>query len=318
LTQWNAANTGNLVYPSDLSFDAFGNLVVADANAAKVFTFNPALAETTVNTGTYTLGLPTAARLDFAGNLYIADGGNTPRIIEIPGETYASYTPSLLSLGSQSVSFPQALAVDNTGANLWVGDGNTNQILEVALNGSGATVFTLAPCDTTVTTCTLNSPAGFAFDPNGDMFFTDSGQRVLMVPSNHSSGGKTEQLPLTGLLNSTGVTLDGSGNVYVSDLNGSVVKLLVNTGLLPKFTTIGQTQITTLTNTGNLALKVTGITFASTSFTETDTCVNKTIAAGGTCTITVDYANSGGNSSDTLTVNSNAFSAGAVTIGLSH
>ena len=318
LTQWNAGNTTNLSYPSDLSFDAFGNLVVSDANAAKVFSFNPALAETTVNTGTYTLGEPTAARFDFGGNLYIADAG-TPRIIEIPGETYASYIPSLLSLGSQSLSFPQALAVDNAGANLYVGDGNTNEVLEVALNGSGATVLSLSPCDmTTVATCALNGPAGFAFDPNGDIFITDGSARVLMVPSNHSSGGLTEQLPLTGLVNPSGVTLDGSGDVYVSDLNGMVVKLLVNSGSLPKFTTIGQTQITTLTNTGNLPLKVTGITFASTSFTETDTCVNKSIAGGGTCTITVKYANSSGASSDTLTINSNAFSAGAVTIALSH
>ena len=283
-------DVANLVYPSDLSFDAFGNLVVSDATAAKVFSISPASAETTVNTGTYTLGTPTAARFDFAGNLYIADGG-TPRIIEIPGETYASYTPSLLNLGSQSVSFPQALAVDNTGANLYVGDGNLNEILEVALNGSGATVFSLAPCDmTTVTTCTLNSPAGFAFDPNGDMFITDSDQRVLMVPSNHSSGGLTEQLPLTGLLNPTGVTLDGSGDVYVTDLNGTVVKLLVNTGVLPIFPTVGGTQTTTVTNTGNLPLTITGATFSSNAgtFTESDNCQN--IPGGGTCVITIKYA----------------------------
>ncbi len=53
LTQWNAANTKNLVYPSDLVFDAFGDLVVSDANAAMVVSFNPALAESTVSTGTY-------------------------------------------------------------------------------------------------------------------------------------------------------------------------------------------------------------------------------------------------------------------------
>jgi hypothetical protein len=118
LTQWNAAHTKNLVYPSDLVFDAFDDLIVSDADAAMVVSFNPALAESMVNTGTYTLGLPTAARLDFGGNIYIADAGSTPRIIEVPGETYASYTPSLVNLGSQSVSFPQALAVDNAGANL--------------------------------------------------------------------------------------------------------------------------------------------------------------------------------------------------------
>ncbi len=231
-TQWNAANTKNLVYPSDLTFDAFGNLIVSDANAAMVVSFNPALAESTVNTGTYTLGMPTASRFDLGGNIYIADAGSTPRIIEVPGETYASYTPSLLNLGSQSVSFPQALAVDNAGANLYVGDGNLNQILQIALNGTGATSVPLRPAMPTVTTCAINSPAGIAFDPYGDMFITDSGQRVLMVPSNHSASAPTTQVPLTGLINPTGITLDGSGNIYVTDLNTYVTKLLVNTGAL--------------------------------------------------------------------------------------
>ncbi len=318
LTHWNRTHTGNLVYPSDVSFDSLGDLVVSDATAAKVFSFNPALAESTVNTGSFTLGMPTAARIDFGGNIYIADGGGTPRIIEIPGETFASYTPSVLNTGSQSVSFPQALAVDNTGANLYVGDGNLNEILEVALNGSGSTVFSLAPCDsTTVTTCVLNSPAGFAFDPNGDMFITDSNQRVLMVPSNHSSGGLTEQLPLTGLLNPTGITLDGSGNVYVTDLNGTVMKLLETTGTLPKFTTVGASQVTTVTNTGNLPLTITGATFSVTgTFTESDTCQN--IPGGGTCKITIKYASNTGAASQTVTINSNAFAPGGVKIALSH
>jgi FG-GAP-like repeat/Bacterial Ig-like domain (group 3) len=318
LTQWNVANTTMLVYPSDLTFDAFGDLVVSDANAKMVVSFNPALTESTVNTGTYTPGLPTAARLDFGGNIYIADAGSTPRIIEVPGETYASYTPSLLNLGSQSVSFPQALAVDNTGANLYVGDGNLNQVLQIGLGGTGATPVTLGPCDTTVTTCSLNSPAGIAFDPYGDMFITDSGQRVLMVPSNHSGGAPTTQVPLTGLNNPTGITLDGSGNIYVTDLNTNVTKLLVNTGAL-KLTTLGSSLTTSLTNTGNLNLTISALTFAngsSSAFTQTNTC-SGSIAPGGSCTITVTYSKAGA-ATDMLTITSNAFSATGVTINLTH
>ncbi len=318
LTQWNAANTKNLVYPSDLIFDAFGNLIVADANAAMVVSFNPALAESTVNTGTYTPGMPTASRIDLGGNIYIADAGSTPRIIEVPGETYASYTPSLLNLGSQSVSFPQALAVDNAGANLYVGDGNLNQILQIALDGTGATPVAIAPCDATVTTCAINSPAGIAFDPYGDMFITDSDQRVLMVPSNHSASAPTTQVPLTGLNNPTGITLDGSGNIYVSDLNTNVTKLLVNSGAL-KLTTLGSSVTTSLTNTGNLNLAISALTFASGSssaFTQTNTC-SGSIAPGGSCTITVTYSQSGP-ATDTLTITSNAFSATGVTIQVSH
>jgi serine/threonine protein kinase, bacterial len=283
-----------------------------------VVSFNPQMAETPVNTGTYTLGLPTAARIDFGGNIYIADAGNTPRIIEVPGETYASYTPSLANLGSQSVSFPQSLAVDNAGASLYVGDGNNNQILQIALNGSGATPVPIAPCDSTVTTCALNSPAGIAFDPNGDMFVTDSDQRVLMVPNNHSATTPTTQVPLTGLINPTGITLDGSGNIYVSDLNTNVTKLLVNSGAL-KLTTLGSSLTTSLTNTGNLNLSITALTFAngsSSAFTQTNTC-SGSIAPGGSCTITVTYSKAGP-ATDTLTITSNAFSATGVTIKLTH
>jgi sugar lactone lactonase YvrE len=321
LTQWNTANTNSLVYPSDLVFDAFGNLIVTDAGAAKVFSFNPAFAGQTVNTGAITLGYPTQAKVDFGGNLYIADGGNTPQIVVIPGEIYdPAYTPSVLNLGSSSVSFPQSLGVDNSGANLYVGDGDTNQILKIGLAGTGVSQVAIAPCDATVTSCAFNAPAGFAFDPNGDMYVTDGAQRVLMVPANHSASSPTTQLPLSGIINASAVTLDGSGNIYITDLNGTVNKLLVNAGAM-KISTLHATQTTTVTNTGNLSLTISSLTFASgagSAFTETDTCTSGAIAPGGSCTITVKYQHAAGTAPDTLTINSNAFSASGVSIQVTH
>ena len=320
LTQWNSANTKNLVYPSDMVWDVFGDLIISDANAPGVFSFNNSLAESTVGTGSYPLGLPTAVRFDFGGNLYIADAGSTPRVIQVSGETAdANYTPSVVLSGS-SVSFPQALAVDNSGSYLYVGDGNLSTIQQITLSSGAATAISLAPCDSTVTSCALNSPAGMAFDPNGDMFITDSGQRVLMVPANHSSGGKTTQLPITGLNNPSGITLDGSGNVYVTDLNTSVTKWQANSGAL----TINPltTSVTTMiTNTGNLNLNISALTFghgSSSSFTETDTCVGTAVVPGGTCSITITYSNAAGAATDTLTITSNAFSATGVTIKLTN
>ena len=101
LSTWVPASPTTVVYPSDLTFDAFGNLVVTDANAAKVISFNPAKAATQLGTGGFTLTLPLAAENDFGGNMYIADAAATGRVIMIPGETFASYTPSLLNLGAQ-------------------------------------------------------------------------------------------------------------------------------------------------------------------------------------------------------------------------
>ncbi len=68
--------------------------------------------------------------------------GSTPRILEIPGESGDSaYVPSLVNLGSNSLGFPQALAVDNTGGNLYVGDGNNNQILQISSQWHGLYEF---------------------------------------------------------------------------------------------------------------------------------------------------------------------------------
>ena len=305
-TPWNTANAGNLMYPVDLVFDAFGDLVVADYNAKKVFSFNQALTEKTISTLPLTVGAPGATKVDLAGDLFIADDGATPQVIMIPGETFDTvYKPTVL-LDSSRVSYPQALGVDNTGANLYVGDGNLNQVLKVALNGSGISQLAIAPCAVTVTPCAFNAPTGFAFDPNGDMYVTDGTPRLLMVPANHSSGGQTTLVPITGLVNPTSVSLDGSGNIYVTDYVGTLTKLSVNVGALK--VTASTAASTTLMNTGNLNLTIFGLTFASgtgSPYAVSGSCISATVVPGGSCTITVT-SKAGGTATDILNIMSNA------------
>ena len=207
LTQWNAGNTKSLNYPSDASFDAFNNFVVSDYYGGKVYEYAPTtLTQTTVGTTGFTIVQPTQAKVDLGGNLYIADTNpnNSSRIIQVPGK---AYTPNQLPADTPGLVFAQALAVDNTGANLYVGDGGLTkqsplindppQIVQIALGNNGSTTtasqFPLGTCVTGVT-CTLTSPAGFAFDLNNDMYVLDStsnvntsGARVLTVPNGHSS-----------------------------------------------------------------------------------------------------------------------------------
>jgi hypothetical protein len=316
-TPYITTSAGNFEYPIDIVFDAFGNLVVADYNAAKVFSFNQALAEKTISTGTITVGAPGAIKVDLAGDIFVADDGNTPQVVMIPGETSdTTYQPSVL-LNSTSVSYPQALAVDNTGANLYVGDGNNvTQVLKVALNGTGTTQVNIAPCSSAIPAiqCAFNAATGFAFDPNGDMYVTDGTPRLLMIPANHSSGGQTILMPMTGLVNPTNVSVDGSGNIYVTDYVGTLTKLSVNVGALT--VTASTPAITTVTNPGNLGLTITALTFANgagSAYTEADTCKGSTIAPGGSCSITVT-SKAGGTATDTLNFTSNAFSTTAPSI----
>jgi hypothetical protein len=311
-TPYITTSAGNFAYPIDMVFDAFGNLVVADYNQAKVFSFNQALARTTIGTGNaITLGAPGAIKVDLAGDVFVADDGNTPQVVMIPGETPDTvYQPSVL-LDSTKVTYPQALAVDNTGANLFVGDGMTSQVLKVALDGTGTSQVNIAPCSSAIPAaqCAFNAPTGFAFDPNGDMYVTDGTPRLMMIPANHSSGGQTILMPMTGLINPTNVSVDGSGNIYVTDYVGTLTKLSVNAGALKVTASVPGT--TTVTNTGNLPLTITALTFASgggSPYTEADTCKSGPIAPGGSCSITVT-SKAGGTATDNLNFTTNAFSS---------
>jgi hypothetical protein len=137
------------------------------------------------------------------------------------------------------------------------------------------------------------------------MFITDSSQRVLMAPSTHLSPTNTPTtlVPMTGLTNPSGITLDASGNIYVSDLSGTVTKLWVNAGALSFVgKSVGSTLTTNVTNIGNLPLTISKMAFTSgASFSETDNCTGVSIAAGGSCTITVTDTNATGDNSDTST-----------------
>jgi hypothetical protein len=143
-----------------------------------------------------------------------------------------------------------------------------------------------------------------------------SGARVLMVPNGHAS--KTSQLPITGLIAPTAITLDAAGNIYVADV-GFVSKLSVNSGAIV-FPSAGSRLSTTVTNTGDLPLVISSVTLGNgskSSFKENNNCTSAPIAPGGSCTINLHYANAG-QGFDTLTISSNAYSPTGVTIQLSY
>jgi sugar lactone lactonase YvrE len=177
----NTANKGgaskkSLSYPSGVAVDSTGNLYVADFNNSRVLEYNTPLTVTTTpgsgdttadlvfgQDGTFTwigcnshttgsnpsaknLCYPNSVAVDAAGNLYVADSGNsrlleynTPLTIGTTADRVFgqgdSFTSGGCNFGATSASAdslcsPSAAAVDTTTGHLYIADTYNNRVLE--------------------------------------------------------------------------------------------------------------------------------------------------------------------------------------------
>jgi len=166
-------------------------------------------------TGSTTLSLPSDMTVDTAGNIYIADTGNS-QIVKVNPQG----TASLLTIGglSPALSFPTGIAVDGAGM-LYIADSGNNRIVTVTAAGSGTVVST--------SSVTLSSPQGVALDQSGNIFIADTNNnRIVEV----TAAGTASVVSITGLgtalNNPTGLAIDPAGNLYIADtVNSRVVKV---------------------------------------------------------------------------------------------
>jgi serine/threonine-protein kinase len=152
------------------------------------------------------LGNPSGVAVDSAGNVYIADAGNS-RMLELAAG--ANSSTELLFTG---LSNPSGVAVDAARA-VYVTNAGNSQVLELAAGSSSTTELPITG---------LDSPRSVAVD-TADNLYIATGNRVLKLAAGSTS---PTELPITGLNNPEGVAVDGAGNVYVVDRgNNRVLKL---------------------------------------------------------------------------------------------
>ena len=202
------------------------------------------------------LAYPHGATLDGGNNLYVADTNNH-RVLFFPaGSTTAtrvygqdgSFTSNTANNGgvtANSLYYPVGVALDRSG-NLYVADQGNHRVLyfpaasttATRVYGQGGSFTSNAPNNGGVTANSLNSPSGAALDSNSNLYMADTGNsRVLFFPAGSTTatrvygqgGGFTSDSPNNGGISAkslyapSGVTLDGSGNLYVADNSNSRV-----------------------------------------------------------------------------------------------
>jgi glucose/arabinose dehydrogenase len=150
-----------LNFPSAVSVDPFGNLVVTDTGNRRILIVTPDGAIVgVVNIG---LNSPVYAVADRSGNVYIADAGLGRILKAIPGRV-----PMVLLDG---VASPRGLALDSEG-NLYFTETDAGRVHRLSTTGEV----------TTFGDGTWSVPRGVAVDAAGNVFVADTGlQRILRI-----------------------------------------------------------------------------------------------------------------------------------------
>jgi sugar lactone lactonase YvrE len=262
-----AATSAQISYPYGIALDSSGNLYIADTHNHRIRKVSTSGIITTVagnGTGGYNgdnisatsaeLNAPSGVALDSAGNLYIADLGNsrirkvsTSGIIAtVAGKGSPGFSGDSGAATSAELTMPCAIALDSAG-HLFIADRDNYRIRKVDAKGIISTVVGDGTAafngdHIIATSAEIASPTGVAVDSSGNLYIADMGNnRIRKVDSSGIittvAGGGTGDLSDGGVATSvelsapTSVVVDSLGNLYITDSNRGYI-LKVSKGII--------------------------------------------------------------------------------------
>jgi uncharacterized protein (TIGR03437 family) len=259
------ATSANLQTPAGLAFDSGGNLYIADVNSSVI----RMVSATTGNISTVagasgqfgsggdggpaelaTLSGPNDVAADAAGNLYIADTGNSKVRMVSAGAALITTLAGTGAFGfggdggaatAALLTYVNGVGVDKSG-NVYIADTDNNRIRMV----HGGTIGEFAGADhaqgdgSKATAALLYFPQGIAWDNKADLYIADTRNNKIrkVTPDGNIStiagtgsyivSGDGGPALAAGLDQPQAVAVDGAGNVYIA--TGNQVRMVDSSG----------------------------------------------------------------------------------------
>jgi trimeric autotransporter adhesin len=256
--------TAPLNLPAGLAIGPNGALYIADSGNHSIRRVYQGAMVTLLQGGAYpaaaaaTLNWPTGVAVDGAGNLYIADSGNQ-RVLKRTAEgvvtTLASVTTTPAA-GSYPLSTVRDVSVDAQG-NLYIADGQWvakmiagGALVTVAGNGA----YHFQSNGTAATMNRLYGPFGVGVDTAGAFYIADQGNRqvrkvtkdgaitTVAGPGESTAWGDGGLAVNAYLSGPSGVTVDGSKNLWIADYDGPSVRKVTTAGIISTAVESGLSQ----------------------------------------------------------------------------
>ncbi len=245
-------NAAGFNSPYQITFDAAGNMYVADEGNMIIRKITPAAIVSTFagtgmqsstdgTTSTATFDTPFGVAVDAAGDVYVADrGSGAVRKIDVTGQvtTYNVFDGSATLTNNGGLAY---LAVDASG-NLYLVD--NNQVKMITPSG-GVTIIagstTAGSANGTGAAAAFNKLMGIAVDAAGDIYVGDAYNNsirritpagVVTTLAGNGGHGFVNGVSSTASFNTPyGVTIDNTGNfLYVADWGNNLIRKVAITG----------------------------------------------------------------------------------------
>lgn len=262
------ATLARLNAPAGVTVDASGNFYIADSNNNRIRKVDSKGIITTVAGSAFAgysgdhaaatsamLNGPVSVAVDGSGNLYIADQlNNVIRkvtsagiITTFAGTGVAGYNGDNIAAATAQLNLPSSVAVDSSG-NVFIADYSNQRIREVV--AASGNITTVAGTGTAgfsgnagaATAALLSAPIAIALDSTGNLYICDSGNNrirkvaggnISTIAGNGTAGSTGDNAAATSaeLANPTGVAVDASGNVFISDTVNQRVRKVSGTNI---------------------------------------------------------------------------------------
>ena len=278
-----AATSAQLGYPYGVSVDISGNVYIADRNNNKIrMVTKTGIITTIAGTGTAGSygdgGAATSAQLNWpygvsvgmSGNVYITDTYNNKiRMVNSTGIiTTIAGTGTAGSSGDDGAATSAqlaggALSVDISG-NVYITDNNKIRMVTstgIITTFAGTGLQGSSGDGGAATSAQFNYPSGVSVDISGNVYIADQGNhKIRMVTSvgiittiaggTFGGGGDGGAATSAQFLYLDRISVDISGNVYISDAGNQKIRMVSSSGII---TTIAGTGIWGISGDGGAA-----------------------------------------------------------------